>query len=119
MLHHAAHVFTPSTPPPVLPDNYIDLAALDSQLHERLFDKMMFFPSLAVSISNDDPGFWAIDAITSYDWYIAVLAWDLSLGAMKQLAMDSIVHSGLSREKRVELLLDWEHRWMSWIRELQ
>eukprot|EP00603_Paraphysomonas_imperforata_P001848 CAMPEP_0114427106 /NCGR_PEP_ID=MMETSP0103-20121206/8163_1 /TAXON_ID=37642 ORGANISM="Paraphysomonas imperforata, Strain PA2" /NCGR_SAMPLE_ID=MMETSP0103 /ASSEMBLY_ACC=CAM_ASM_000201 /LENGTH=492 /DNA_ID=CAMNT_0001596129 /DNA_START=203 /DNA_END=1678 /DNA_ORIENTATION=+ len=111
MLQHSAHSYAHTES--VM---YNELAQVDTsqRLQFRLFDRMNFVPSLSVSISNDDPGFWGIDAIASYDWYIAVLAWDLSLGAIKQLAMDSIVYSGASTQKRVELLLDWEGKWRMW-----
>lgn len=72
-------------------------------------------PSLAVSINNDDPGMWGIDAITTYDWYVAVVAWNLSLGAIKQLVIDSIIHSGASVEMKAEMLLHWFKSWDTWI----
>jgi adenosine deaminase CECR1 len=114
MLHHAAHSVTHKDS-----KMYDELVKVDQRLQTLLFDKMNFIPSLSVSLSNDDPGFWGIDAIMSYDWYIAVLAWDLSLGAIKQLAMDSIVYSGVGLDKRVELLLDWNAKWNVWIDSLQ
>ena len=114
MLQHAAHSYAHTES-----ELYTELAVMDPRVKDRLFDQMNFVPSLAVVISNDDPGFWGIDAIVSYDWYIAVLAWDLSLGAMKQLAMDSIIYSGTSKEKRVELLLNWHQEWQEWIQGLQ
>lgn len=98
---------------------YTELAGVEPRLRDLLFSRMAFSPTMAVAISNDDPGFWGIDAIASYDWYIAVLAWDLSLGGVKQLAMDSIVYSGVSKEKRVELLLHWDLEWNAWIDSLQ
>ena len=114
MLHHAAHTFhrTQSV-------QYDELEVIEPRLRNLLTSRMSFRPTLAVSISNDDPGFWGIDAIVSYDWYIAVLAWDLSLGGIKTLAMDSIVYSGISKEKRAQLLLNWALEWDSWIMEWQ
>jgi adenosine deaminase CECR1 len=75
-------------------------------------------PSLAVSVSNDDPGFWDIDAIVSYDWYVAVLAWELSLSGIKQLAIDSIVHSGASLPAKGKMLLHWFESWELWVEEV-
>lgn len=75
-------------------------------------------PSLTVSINNDDPGFWDIDAIVSYDWYVAVLAWELSLGAIKQMAIDSIVHCGASTQQKGKMLVHWFESWEAWIEEM-
>jgi adenosine deaminase len=75
-------------------------------------------PSLSVSISNDDPGFWDIDAIVSYDWYVAVLAWELSLSGIKQLAIDSIVHSGASVNAKAKMLIHWFEAWELWVEEI-
>lgn len=85
----------------------------------HVVENMRITPSLTVSISNDDPGFWGIDALVSYDWYIAVLAWELSLGAIKQLAIDSIVHSGASVEVRATMLRHWSSSWNKWIESFQ
>lgn len=89
--------------------------------HPNLYhvvDNMLISPSLTVSISNDDPGFWGIDAIVSYDWYVAVLAWDLSLGAIKQLSIDSIVHSSVSVDMKADMLHHWSVSWNKWIESL-
>lgn len=129
MLRHAAHpsvllppgadADTKARVSKVVNPMYQELAKQEPLLQTQLFDKLVFSPILAVSVSNDDPGFWGIDASTSYDWYITVLAWDLSLSGIKQLAIDSIVFSGVSLQMRAELLLQWEQKWAAWIRELQ
>jgi adenosine deaminase CECR1 len=80
----------------------------------HLLQNRVGVPSLAVSINNDDPGFWEIDALVSYDWYIAVLAWDLSLGGVKQIALDSIVHSAASTETKARMILHWFQAWDTW-----
>lgn len=88
------------------------------ELHPNLkhyLQNRIGLPSLAVSINNDDPGMWGIDAIVSFDWYVAVVAWNLSLAGIKQLAIDSIVHSGASIEEKGKLLLAWFKSWDEWI----
>lgn len=74
----------------------LEWAPLWASLPRSFLKDRVGIPSLAVSICNDDPGFWDIDALVSYDWYVAVLGWELSLSGIKQLAIDSIVHSGAS-----------------------
>jgi adenosine deaminase CECR1 len=81
----------------------------------RVLRNNRFRPGLAVAISNDDPGFWGIDAVVSYDWYVAVLGWDLSLAGVKQVAVDSIVRSAAPAHIRVQTLLEWERAWNEWV----
>lgn len=130
MLRHAlAHFATPhgisscegdSTERTIaaLPASWQELIAHDARVAKVLRNNILA-PALAVSINNDDPGFWGVDALVSYDWYAAVLGWDLSLGGIKQLAVDSIVGSAASVEQRAAMLLQWGDSWDSWIHSLQ
>jgi adenosine deaminase CECR1 len=120
MLHHSQHTTTDkiSSRNKTYPIRLQEvLEKYPNLLH--VVDNMLITPSLTVSISNDDPGFWGIDALVSYDWYIAVLAWDLNLAAIKQLAIDSIVHSAASVEDRAGMLRHWSVLWKQWIQSLQ
>lgn len=98
----------------ILSQRVIELLNHDNRL-KSLFSRRLGRAPLSVSINNDDPGFWGIDGTVSYDWYVAVLAWDLSLGGMKQVALDSIVHSTASLSERAELLLRWKVDYESWM----
>ena len=55
-----------------------------------------------VSISSDDPGFWSADGVT-LDYLTAYIEWGLSLEDLKQLAMNSIEYSTMSKEQKTEL----------------
>eukprot|EP00602_Paraphysomonas_sp_CaronLab_P008035 CAMPEP_0185036146 /NCGR_PEP_ID=MMETSP1103-20130426/28668_1 /TAXON_ID=36769 /ORGANISM="Paraphysomonas bandaiensis, Strain Caron Lab Isolate" /LENGTH=460 /DNA_ID=CAMNT_0027573561 /DNA_START=1 /DNA_END=1383 /DNA_ORIENTATION=+ len=116
MLHHALTDFL--RPDRRLPPAVQELLDYDNNIW-HVFDNMVMSPSLAVSISNDDPGFWGIDAFVSYDWYIAVLAWDLSLSAIKQMAIDSIVHSAIPAKSRIDMLQRWSTEWDKWVSSLR
>jgi adenosine deaminase CECR1 len=83
----------------------------------QYFSNHLVIPSLTVSINNDDPGFWGIDATVSYDWYVAVLSWELNLGAIKQIAIDSILHSTASNKQKARMLEKWFEQWESWIEQ--
>lgn len=54
---------------------------------------------VAVSISSDDPGFFDYDGVT-LDYVYAYLAWDLSLGDLKKLQINSIEHSAMDEDER-------------------
>ena len=70
---------------------------------------------IPVSINNDDPGMWGIDAILSYDWYIAIVAWNLGIGGIKQLALNSILYSSMSIEIRSKQVESWSRDWDLWV----
>jgi len=99
---------------------HTDPAWLEMQLYDPRVVQVMvgnrFRAALPVSINNDDPGFWGIDAVVSYDWYVAVLGWDLSVAGIKQLAVDSIVRCGAPVHIRTRALLDWDVMWGQWIK---
>lgn len=93
---------------------YAELMAISSEVSEIL-SNMRNTSRIPVSISNDDPGFWGIDASVSYDWYVSVLAWDLSIGGIKQLTIDSIVYSTASIDVRVDMIIQWNKDWNEWV----
>ena len=101
-----------------MPPVWQELLVNDPSL-SPLAEALRFTPSLGVSVSNDDPGFWGIDGVVSYDWYAAVLGWDLSLAGVKQLCVDSIVHSGASIGAKARMLAQWSKQWDAWIQGLQ
>jgi adenosine deaminase CECR1 len=113
MLKHALHNLSGRRERRISP-KLAELLDYDSRL-VSVVENMIVTPALTVSISNDDPGFWDIDAVVSYDWYIAVLSWDLSLGGIKQLAIDSIVYSEASVTTRAAMLRSWSNAWDTWV----
>lgn len=118
LLHHALPPAHPSTNAAAKGvDKIRELLDYDPSLSSVL-QHMTGSHSLAVSINNDDPGFWGIDALVSYDWYAAVLAWDLNVAAMKQLAVDSIVHMGGHKRQKAKVLKRWHKDWHNWINRL-
>eukprot|EP00122_Pirum_gemmata_P001314 Pgem_evm1s1174 len=53
--------------------------------------------------------FWIPQGIFStssvnYDWFQAILSWNLSLGDIKKIALDSIMHSFASDAEKTKLL---------------
>jgi adenosine deaminase CECR1 len=74
---------------------------------------------LPMSISPDDPGLWgAVGA--SYDWTVAFLSMDARAGiaALKQLAINSLVTSGMSDVERKAAMKAWQPRWKAFVEGL-
>lgn len=69
---------------------------------------------LPVAISNDDPHVFGYSGL-SYDYYEAIISWNLTLRNIKQLAMNSLLFSGLEGNEKSQQLRDWTTRWKSWI----
>ncbi len=73
---------------------------------------------VAVSISSDDPGFFDYDGVT-LDYVYAFMAWDLSLGDLKKLQINSINHSSLDEDEKREVSTMFEKRWKRFIEYLR
>ncbi|KAH3745008.1 adenosine deaminase 2-A [Pelomyxa schiedti] len=67
-----------------------------------------------ISINNDDPAIYGYQGV-SYDWYEASTAWELTLRALKQLAINSIEHSSLTASSKSQLKQRWLNQWNTWI----
>jgi adenosine deaminase CECR1 len=71
---------------------------------------------LPVVLSPDDP---AIMRHTfSEDFYVAFMAWGLDLKALKQLAMNSLLHSAMSEQEKQAALASWRLRWKTFVQWL-
>ncbi len=64
-------------------------------------------------ISSDDPGLMRYTS--TYDWLVALLAWDLSLADIKQLVLNSFNYSMMSTEERKEALEVWNKDWQVFV----
>lgn len=67
-----------------------------------------------VVLSNDDPGILRNDGL-SFDFWEAVMAWDLDLRSLKQLARNSLQYSGMTEAEKAAAMADWENRWRAWV----
>jgi len=65
-------------------------------------------------LSNDDPGILGNDGL-SYDFWVATLAWELDLRALKQLAMNSLRYSGMTDAEKRTALAAWQEQWDAWL----
>jgi adenosine deaminase CECR1 len=69
---------------------------------------------IPVVLSPDDPGL--MRHTFSHDFYEAVLAWELDLRDLKQLALSSLAHSAMGTEEKARARAVWERRWAAFVR---
>jgi adenosine deaminase CECR1 len=66
------------------------------------------------TLSSDDPLYFGNDGL-SYDFWVALTAWNLDLGALKRLARNSITYSTLDPRANASLMIYWENEWQRFI----
>ncbi len=67
-----------------------------------------------ISISPDDPAMFGYTGVT-FDFTVAVLAWDLSLSDVKRLIMNSIEDAAMTDSEKDELMSLWQNEWDEFI----
>ncbi|HEX2953961.1 MAG TPA: adenosine kinase, partial [Bacillota bacterium] len=67
-----------------------------------------------LTLSSDDPAVYGNTGAT-YDFWEALMAWDLDLRSMKQFAYNSIVFSSLEPARKTALLNSWTAKWEQFI----
>jgi adenosine deaminase CECR1 len=68
-------------------------------------------------ISSDDPAVFGNDGL-SYDFWEALLAWDLDLADLKRLALNSIEFSAMSAAEKDGAKARWQKKWDQFVRDL-
>ncbi|ESO10413.1 hypothetical protein HELRODRAFT_134157, partial [Helobdella robusta] len=63
------------------------------------YGQIMYKMGIPIVLSPDDPGTFGYDSHT-IDWYSAFMSWGLNLGDLKQLALNSLTYSGMTRDER-------------------
>eukprot|EP00164_Ancoracysta_twista_P006962 GFYU01009801.1.p1 GENE.GFYU01009801.1~~GFYU01009801.1.p1 ORF type:complete len:494 (+),score=147.47 GFYU01009801.1:139-1482(+) len=65
---------------------------------------------VAIAISFDDPSSFTYPQI-SYDWYQIILAWQLNLADMKEIALNSILCSAAKKDEQTRIFKLWTQRY--------
>jgi adenosine deaminase CECR1 len=65
-------------------------------------------------LGKDDPGIFGNDGLT-YDYWEAVVAWNLDLRAVKQLALNSLMYSAMTEAEKRVAIEHWQKSWDRWI----
>jgi adenosine deaminase CECR1 len=69
---------------------------------------------LNVVIAADDPGVFGYNGL-SYDWWAALVAFQLDLKSLKQLCENSLNYSGLEGDELEDALGRWQLSWDAWV----
>ena len=69
---------------------------------------------IPIVLGSDDPTLFGNDGL-SYDFFVAAVFWNLSLGDIKQLCLNSIQYSALSDAEKTVLLNQWITKWDQFI----
>lgn len=68
-------------------------------------------------IGSDDPLLFKTTGL-SYDFWEAIMAWNLNLSDIKQLCLNSILYSSLSEEEKYHILESWERSWQLFVKQI-
>jgi len=71
---------------------------------------------LPLVLSNDDPGVFGYEGLT-YDFWVAAMAWQLDLRALKVLSRNSLTYSALSDDDKDAALALWEAKWAAFVED--
>ena len=65
-------------------------------------------------ISSDDPLIFNYKGL-SYDFWMVFMAWELDLAALKQLALNSLIYSGLNENEKALALQQFHRKWRTFV----
>jgi adenosine deaminase CECR1 len=68
---------------------------------------------IPIAISNDDPSIFAYHG-TSYDFWVAAVAWGMDLDEIKKVARNSLEYSMLEAGEKEKAIAVWEKEWEVW-----
>ena len=77
----------------------------------------LFNQGVPVTISPDDPAIFGYQGV-SFDYWAAVMAWDMSLADVKKCILNSIEYSSLNTVEKDELMKKWQKQWIKFINDL-
>lgn len=67
-----------------------------------------------ISLCSDDPQYQEHEELTD-DFFAAVVSWDLGVAEIKQLAINSILYSGIESSRKTEMLRVFKELWRIFI----
>lgn len=71
---------------------------------------------VACVLGSDDPMLFKTSGL-SYDFWEAIMAWNLDLADIKQLCMNSIIYSSLDPEEKKQAMASWEKAWAAFVHD--
>ena len=73
-----------------------------------------FHSGVPMVICSDDPGVFGITGL-SYDFWEAVMSWNLNLMDVKRLVYNSVVYSNLSQDEQTRMVNKIDKDWNQWV----
>lgn len=70
---------------------------------------------VTVALCSDDPIYQEHETLTD-DFFAAVVCWNLGLAEIKQLALNSIMYSGLTNSSKRKLMSSWHSAWKEFVK---
>jgi len=92
--------------------NFILAYTLDLRTHPARY---LINQGVNISMNADDPGFYGYSGVT-LDYAFALLAWELTIADLKQLAINGIMFSSLDEETKEKHLDKFTEDWASFIK---
>ena len=74
----------------------------------------LFNQEVPVTISPDDPAIFGYQGV-SFDYWVAVMAWDMSIADVKKCIVNSIEYSSLNTTEKNKLMKKWQKQWTEFI----
>eukprot|EP01059_Diplonema_ambulator_P033262 TRINITY_DN6886_c0_g1_i1.p1 TRINITY_DN6886_c0_g1~~TRINITY_DN6886_c0_g1_i1.p1 ORF type:complete len:511 (+),score=103.35 TRINITY_DN6886_c0_g1_i1:115-1647(+) len=85
---------------------------LDARQHPA---SSLFDAGIPITINNDDPAILATTNSMGYDWYLAVMSWDIDLASMKAMVIQAIQASSITDDTKTALYNQWKSEWDRWV----
>jgi len=101
-------------------DNLVEVSPISNQELGYVSDlrnhpaRILIANGVPCSINSDDPGVYGYSGL-SYDFWVAFMAWDLDLGKIKKLILNSIVYSSLAEEEKKRALVHFNNEWDNFV----
>ncbi len=84
----------------------------------RLHPAMEFLRrGMAVALCSDDPAYQENQTLTD-DFFAAITCWNLNIADIKQLAINSIMYSGVDAYQKKKLMQAFDRRWRAFVSEM-
>ncbi len=80
--------------------------------------RMFMNMGVPVTISPDDPALFDYSGMT-LDFVMVTLAWQLDLGEIKALCLNSLKFSALTKDEKLKEIARFEEQWSLWVNEME
>lgn len=71
----------------------------------------------AIALCSDDPTYMENETLTD-DFFAGVVGWDLTVGDLKQLGINSIMYSGLDADEKIHSIKEYNKLWNEFVDEV-